>query len=425
MTRLRCPRCNGKIPDFYSYCPECGLSLQIEYCPNCQAQQIFSGGRCTRCGFEYRIPPSAMLPPPPPPPPEKFDDSEVLPIVETEFKVLESAPSEGFLNYHVQGGFSKRNFKNLVKKLEEKGYVPLLRMREGKAVITVGRLPPNYKKAESLSLIGARRLWFPLFAATCLTILLSGYMMSVGLAERRLLSSGVVVSTLSFMLSMVSIFGVHELGHKLACFIHQAESTPPYFIPGPPPLGTFGAVIFQSKPLVNKDELFDLGVSGPLAGLAVAILVSAIGLKTSSMTPETAEGLVPVPTSVFFDIVGYAVAPRVPKGYTLVLSPVAYAGWAGFLLTYLQLLPVWQLDGAHVSYAVFGRKPQKIVWAIGLVLMLVSGFFMMAILILVFITMQRGSHPELLDEVTPLSGSRKAFYVLVLLATVGCMTIGL
>jgi hypothetical protein len=376
-----------------------------------------------RCGFEYQTPTPATLPPPPPP--ERVAvDSEVLPIIETEFHVLEPAPVEGYLSYYVLGGFSKRNFKNLVKKLEEKGYVPILRMRDGRVVITIGRLPPEYQRAVSFSSARLKSLWLPLFIATCLTISLSGYMMSVGLAERKLLSSGVIVSTLFFMFSMVSIFGVHELGHKLACLLHQAESTPPYFIPGPPPLGTFGAVIFQSKPLVNKDELFDLGVSGPLAGLVVAAIVSAIGLKLSSMTLESSEGLVTIPTSILFDLIGSMVVPSVPKGYTLVLSPVAYAGWAGFLLTYLQLLPVWQLDGAHVSYAVFGRKAQKFLWAIGLVLMVLSGFLMMAVLVLVFMTMQKGAHPELLDEVTPLSNSRKALYALVLLATIGCMTIG-
>ncbi|MGQ9513936.1 MAG: double zinc ribbon domain-containing protein [Thermoproteota archaeon] len=423
MTRLRCPQCNGKIPDFYSYCPQCGLNLQIEYCPNCGDQQIFLSNRCSRCGFTYETPKPPPLPVKLPPPPEKgVDDREVLSIVETEFHVLEPVLGDGYLNFYVLEGFKKKNFKNLVRKLEEKNCVPLLRMKDGHIVLTIGRLPPEYKDAVNFSKIRMRRLWLPLFITTCLTILLSGYMMSSGLAEMKLLNSGIVASTLFFMFSMISIFGVHELGHKFACFIHQTGSTPPYFIPGPPPLGTFGAVIFQCKPLVNKDELFDLGVSGPFAGLGVATIVSAIGLKSSSMTLINTEGLVSVPRSLFFDLIGYLVAPSVPKGYTLVLSPIAYAGWAGFLLTYLQLLPVWQLDGAHVSYAVFGRKSQKFLWAIGLGLVFLSGFFMMAILLLIFMTLQRGSHPELLDEVTPLSNSRKVFYIVVLIATIGCMT---
>jgi membrane-associated protease RseP (regulator of RpoE activity) len=137
------------------------------------------------------------------------------------------------------------------------------------------------------------------------------------------------------------------------------------------------------------------------------------------------EGLVELPTSLFFNLIENLVAPNVPRGYTLIAGPVAYAGWAGFLLTYLQLLPVWQLDGAHVSYAVFGGRFQKYLWIIGLILMFLSGFYLMALLILTFMSMQRSVHPELLDDVSPLSTSRKALYSIVLLATIGSMTISI
>jgi membrane-associated protease RseP (regulator of RpoE activity) len=175
--------------------------------------------------------------------------------------------------------------------------------------------------------------------------------------------------------------------------------------------------------LVNRDELFDLGASGPLAGLVVAALVSAIGLRLSAITSITSQDLSIIQTPLFFELIGSLVSPNVPNGYVLVLSPVAYAGWAGFLLTYLQLLPVWQLDGAHVSYAVFGRKVYRFLWILGLGLMVLSGFFMMAMLVIMFMTLQRDAHPALLDEVSPLSRSRKALYLIVLLATIGCMTI--
>jgi hypothetical protein len=377
------------------------------------------------------MPPSAAqvpaLPLPPPPPPSEIrlgESSDILSIVQTELQVLETIPEPGYLRFSIADNFSKANFERLAKKLEEKGYVPLLRSSDGKLIVTVGRLPPQQLKTGGLfSFLGIKRMWLLLFIATCFTILLSGYYMSVTLAERNLLGSGVLLSTIAFMASMIAIFGTHELGHKLACMVHKSESTPPYFLPGPPPLGTFGAVIFQSKMLVNRDELFDLGASGPLAGLVVAALVSAIGLRLSAITSVTSQDLSIIQTPLFFELIGSLVSPNVPNGYVLVLSPVAYAGWAGFLLTYLQLLPVWQLDGAHVSYAVFGRKVSRFLWILGLGLMVLSGFFMMAMLVLMFMTFQRDAHPALLDEVSPLSRSRKALYLIVLLATIGCMTI--
>lgn len=430
MSRLRCPRCNAKIPDFHSFCPNCGLTLQIEFCPNCREQQIFSSsGQCLRCGFKPSVlapSPLQPLPPPPPPPPEiqLGESADISSAVQREFKVLEVMNEPGFLSYSVADGFTKGNFEALVKELDKKGYIPFLRRRDGRAIIAIGKMPPERQRTGRLShFMGLKRIWVWLFMATCLTVLLSGYFMSIGLAEKNLLYSSVVISTISFMVSMIAIFGVHELGHKVACLIHKSESTPPYFVPGPPPLGTFGAVIFQSRPLVNRDELFDLGCSGPLAGLIVAAIVSAIGLRLSAITSVATEGLSTIPSPLFFDLIGSLVKPNIPNGYILVLSPIAYAGWAGFLLTYLQLLPVWQLDGAHVSYAVFGRKFQKYLWIIGLILMFLSGFLLMAIMILMFMTMQRSVHPELLDEVTPLSSSRKVLYSLVLIATIGCMTI--
>jgi len=434
MSRLRCPRCNAKIPEFYSYCPNCSLTLQIEYCPNCREQQIFStDGQCLKCGFRPSILLPAALPlPPPPPPPEiqSRESADILSVIKKRFQVQEALNEPGFLSLSVANGFNKRDFEALVKDLDEMGYIPFLRRRNDRTIITIGKMPPEHMRSGRFSLrfLGVKRIWLWLFITTCLTVLLSGYFMSIDLVEKRLMdpsANALIVSTVSFMVSMIAIFGVHELGHKLACVVHKSESTPPYFMPGPPPLGTFGAVIFQSKPIVNRDELFDLGVSGPLAGLIVAAIVSAIGLRYSMVSNNPIEGLVPLPTSIFFNLIENLAAPNVPRGYTLIAGPVAYAGWAGFLLTYLQLLPVWQLDGAHVSYAVFGTKFQKYLWIIGLILMFLSGFLLMALLILTFMSMQRSVHPELLDDVSPLSTSRKALYSIVLLATIGSMTISI
>jgi membrane-associated protease RseP (regulator of RpoE activity) len=157
----------------------------------------------------------------------------------------------------------------------------------------------------------------------------------------------------------MAILICHELGHYLAARAHGVPATLPYFIPVPPPiglLGTMGAVIVQS-PTKDRKKLIDIGAAGPLAGLAVAIPVLLYGLSLSQVKPTSALGL-QEGNSLLYALLKWLVKGEwLPGGgRDVILHPTAWAGWAGLLVTMLNLLPIGQLDGGHVATAYFGNR---------------------------------------------------------------------
>lgn len=162
----------------------------------------------------------------------------------------------------------------------------------------------------------------------------------------------------SFALPLMAILLAHELGHFFAARIHGVETSPPYFIPMPYSLiGTFGAVIRMPGSIRLRNALFDIGASGPLCGLAVALPVLVYGISTSSvqaLDPKLhyiSEG-----HSLLYVALLHALKGAIPAGHDIMLSPPALAGWAGLLVTMINLVPVGQLDGGHVAYALFGER---------------------------------------------------------------------
>ena len=191
-----------------------------------------------------------------------------------------------------------------------------------------------------------------LFLTTLLTTTVQGALMQHGSSGMFPLSDG-----LSFSLPLMTILLCHEMGHYVAARIHRVPASLPYFVPLPPGLGMFGtmgAVILQSR-TTDRRKLIDIGAAGPLAGLIVAIPVLAYGLHLSPVGPI--EGGFQEGNSL-----RYAVLKRLvcgawlpQQGIDVNLHPVAFAGWAGLLVTMLNLLPIGQLDGGHVAIAFFGN----------------------------------------------------------------------
>jgi membrane-associated protease RseP (regulator of RpoE activity) len=168
-------------------------------------------------------------------------------------------------------------------------------------------------------------------------------------------------------------------------------------------IGTFGAVIMQKSLPPNKDALFDVGANGPIVGFVLAVIVSIVGLLYSPMFPIPAEppGFLPAP--LIFEFFAIFVV-RLPTDYYILLHPVAFAGWVGMVITMLNLLPAAMLDGGHVARSLVGEKTRSVLTFLSILLLIVSGFWPMAIFVL-FISMQR--HPGPLDDVSSLSTSRK------------------
>ncbi len=318
---------------------------------------------------------------------------------------------------------------------------PLFRMDKGQQVIYLVPRKPDPKPARvSVNII--------LFILTVLSVLYVGQQpvgeMPNDTLAQILFFAKALLSGWPYALSLMSILLAHEFGHYLMSRYHKTPATLPYFIPLPiAPLGTMGAAIVMQGTPKNKRVLFDIGVAGPLAGILVALPVLFIGLSlshldiirpVSGMYQEgnsllyllakylTFGKLLPAPASLgdvtpFMYWLKYFFTGRpYPIGATDVLiSPVAFAGWAGLLVTALNLIPAGTLDGGHVVYSWFGERAAKAFPYIFVALIALgifwNGWWIWAVLLLWLGRV----HAEPLDQITPLDLNRRAIAALVIL----------
>jgi membrane-associated protease RseP (regulator of RpoE activity) len=199
-------------------------------------------------------------------------------------------------------------------------------------------------------------LHLALFLGTVLTTIVAG---AIQQGINPLDQPELIYRGIPFSFTLLLILGTHEMGHYLVSRRHRLDVTLPYFIPAPPipfVIGTFGAFIRIRSPIQDKRALLDVGCSGPLTGVLVSIPVILVGLKLSKVTvmPGGGEGLV-LGEPLLFQFLSWLVLGSLSAETQVVLHPVAFAGWIGLLVTALNLIPVGQLDGGHVSYALFPR----------------------------------------------------------------------
>jgi len=167
-----------------------------------------------------------------------------------------------------------------------------------------------------------------------------------------------------FSLSLLLILGAHEFGHYWASRKNSVQSTLPYFIPAPPMFiaGTFGAFIQIKQRIPNRRVLMEIGAAGPIAGFIVAVPMLALGLYLSRVTPSVAMGGVSFGNSFILNLFSELILGVDPNSpfINIHLHPIAFAGWIGMLVTALNLMPVGQLDGGHIIYALFPDKHRLI-----------------------------------------------------------------
>lgn len=258
-----------------------------------------------------------------------------------------------------------------------------------------------------------------LFLLTLLTTTLAGaYAMGEEVPLLHpFLAAEALRSGLSFSLPLMAILLAHEMGHYLTSRYHGVPASLPYFIPAPPIFifGTFGAFIRMRAMPRTRRVMFDIGAAGPWAGVIVAIPVLIVGLWLSDVTPldKTAGGLY-FGSSLLFLALTRLVLGVDPSTVNVNLHPTAFAGWAGLLVTSLNLLPVGQLDGGHVIYALFPRRHRTIatLFVVSCVLMLVVplalghnpwwGWLLWSVLL---VALGLG-HPATVDRDTPLNPRR-------------------
>jgi membrane-associated protease RseP (regulator of RpoE activity) len=223
---------------------------------------------------------------------------------------------------------------------------------------------------------------------------------------------------LPYAAALLGILAAHEMGHYLTARRVGAPTSLPYFLPMPLGFGTFGAVINMAAPPRNRRHLLAIAAAGPLAGLAVAIPVLLIGLSLSRVEPLPAAGeFMMEGNSLLYAGLKFMVFGQwLPtNGVDVMIHPVAFAGWAGLLVTGLNLLPAGQLDGGHIVYALLGERWSRVVlWGVLAVLaalaFLWQGWILWVALILIFGRMRVAP----LDDVTPLTTAQRALALLML-----------
>ncbi len=246
-----------------------------------------------------------------------------------------------------------------------------------------------------------------LFFLTVFTTLVAGSRMEGGLPLQNPVD---LFKGVPFSLALMSILFVHEMGHYITSKIYGVKTTPPYFIPGPWPgnfifgIGTFGAFIRMKSPIVKKTALLDIGAAGPIAGFVVSVLAVVIGLQSSKIVEmEAGRSLFRLGDPLIFTAIASILGKNPPAGFDIALNSVAFAGWIGFFVTSLNLLPIGQLDGGHIAYALLGQKQRFV--SIGMVFVLVilgttgwTGWLVWAVLTAVLGV----RHPPTMDEAAPL-----------------------
>ncbi|HBR86757.1 MAG TPA: site-2 protease family protein [Candidatus Marinimicrobia bacterium] len=250
------------------------------------------------------------------------------------------------------------------------------------------------------------KLHLGLFLATVLTTLIAGAMME----GANIFSNPMEITKgIPFSFTLLLILGCHEFGHYYYAIKHNVDATLPYFIPAPPFLfliGTFGAFIKIKSPIYRRDALLQIGAAGPIAGFIIAVPALIIGLMISSVVTVDSEqvGII-LGDSILMKLLTFVIHPGLPENMDILLHPVAFAGWIGLLVTMLNLLPISQLDGGHIAYAMLGEKHKTVAKAAFLTLLPLSFLSLNWLIwgVLILVLMRSTKHPPIHDIKTPLS----------------------
>ncbi len=209
-----------------------------------------------------------------------------------------------------------------------------------------------------------------------------------------------------FSIAIMLILGGHELGHYFAARKNNVAATFPYFIPAPHLIGTFGAVIMMKSPIKDRDSLIEIGAAGPIVGFVLSTIALFIGLSLSTIVSVQNGGILHIllGESILTKSLTKLYFPSLPRGNEVLLHPVAFAGWIGYFITAINLLPIGQLDGGHIAYALFEKKHRFIGYLTFIALLEISliwfGWIFWGLLILIVV---RFRHPPPLDNISEIT----------------------
>jgi membrane-associated protease RseP (regulator of RpoE activity) len=346
---------------------------------------------------------------------------EVIGIVSSIFDVRGVTTTLEKMEFEIADLDFKQKFVLVAQKLEAINLVCFINKSQGRLFIQINQLPPQ---RQGFKLIP--KSWLPriLFAVVVAFVMIDGYYRTLSVNSIIRIGDPLDFAIL-YTFSLVGILGVHEAGHIIAAKIHKLRTSWPYFIPGIPVFGipTFGALIQSRSLTINRDILFDIAIAGPIAGLLIAIVVSFYGAYTSPVLDSAAIASL---SDLHFEKLNDSILMKVAlsaygKGgpnTEVIMSPILFAAWLGFLITFLNLLPAWQLDGGHMARAIFGQKIHRFATYGSVGVLFLLNYQMMAMFILIFSMRNMSARP--LDDVSPLSKNRKILYIGVIIIAILC-----
>jgi Zn-dependent protease len=355
---------------------------------------------------------------------EDPSQEDVISLVNSMFQVSDYNKTEFSLEFKIEDIDFKSKFESLARKLENMSYVCKLEKMEERGLYVIIQKFSQKKQRKWMSTSWTPRI---LFVIVISFVMIDGYYRTSGTNSIVEIGDPLEMAAI-YTLSLLGILGVHELGHIIAAKIHGLKTTWPYFIPGLPIIGipTFGAFI-QSKGLtINREILFDVAIAGPIAGLAIAVIVSIYGAYTAPvLDSEIAAGLFEGSKLIEWDLgepllmtASLALFGKGGAGHEVIMTPIMFAAWIGFLITFLNLLPAWQLDGGHMARTLFGAKLHKYATYGSMAILVLLNYWLMALLILFMSSRNPSATP--LDDISPLSKNRKLAYLGIIVLAILC-----
>ncbi len=344
---------------------------------------------------------------------EEPSQDDVVCMVQDRFTVSETVKGQYSIEFRVEDADYARRFTELARELDGGAYVGRLVRQDGGVYVVVQKFVRN-KPGRIMSSPWTPRL---LFGVVCAFVAFDGYYRTNMVNALAYVGEPVQMAIL-YTLALLGILGVHEAGHLVAARFHRLKTTWPFFIPGLPIIGipTFGAFIRSSGLTINRNILFDVAIAGPVAGVVVAIVVTMLGAWSAPfLDAQTVEDLMERRILGEFQfgqpLLMYGALEIFGKNADgmVVLTPLLWAAWIGLLITFLNLLPAWQLDGGHMARTLLGEKVHRYATYGSMAVLVLLNYWVMALLILVLSMRNPAAVP--LDDVTPLTSGRKKAYM--------------
>lgn len=356
---------------------------------------------------------------------EHRSEDEIIREVSAEFDVDGIDQNDDRILFRIRDVEFQEKFVGLARRLESGGVACQIGRRGGRLYIAARRIEERRRGRLTSS------YWLPriLFAVVVGFVMADGYYRTQGTNSIIRIGDPLEMAVL-YTACLLGILGVHELGHLALSRKHRIKTTWPYFIPGLPVIGipTFGALIMARGLMINRKMTFDIAVAGPIAGLAVTVAVGLYGAWAAPVIDEQTYLMLYESQQLTEWQFGEPLLMKASMalfgkgdGGQVLMTPVLFAAWVGFFLTFANLMPAGQLDGGHMARTVLGRRALRVLTYASAGVLVLMNFWFVALFVL-FMS-GRNSGVALMDDITRISRARKAVYAGVMASAVLCAPI--